>query len=48
MMEGRLECKELTKKYGKKEVLHHINLELEKGKIYGLIGRNVPIYKQQI
>lgn len=40
MMEGRLECKELTKKYGKKEVLRHINLELEKGKIYGLIGRN--------
>lgn len=35
-----LECKELTKKYGKKEVLHSLALKLEKGKIYGLIGRN--------
>lgn len=35
-----LECKELTKKYGKKEVLHSLDLKLEKGKIYGLIGRN--------
>ena len=40
MKEGKLECKGLTKKYGKKEVLHNVNLELEKGKIYGLIGRN--------
>lgn len=35
-----LECKGLTKKYGKKEVLHSLDLKLEKGKIYGLIGRN--------
>lgn len=33
-------CTNLSKTYGKKEVLHDINLELEKGKIYGLIGRN--------
>lgn len=33
-------CEGLTKVYGKKEVLKNINLELESGKIYGLIGRN--------
>lgn len=30
----------ITKTYGGKDVLHGINLELESGKIYGLIGRN--------
>ena len=33
-------CSNLSKSYGKKEVLKNIDLELEKGKIYGLIGRN--------
>ena len=40
MKNSVLECRELTKKYGKKEVLHSLNLKLEQGKIYGLIGRN--------
>lgn len=35
-----LSCIGVTKKYGNKEVLKNINLNLEKGKIYGLIGRN--------
>ena len=35
-----LKCENVKKIYGKKEVLKGINLELEKGKIYGLIGRN--------
>ncbi|MDY3919435.1 MAG: ABC transporter ATP-binding protein [Candidatus Limivivens sp.] len=35
-----LECRGLTKAYGKKEVLKNVDLTLEKGKIYGLIGRN--------
>lgn len=39
-MEEKLVLKNITKTYGKTEVLHDINLELEKGKIYGLIGRN--------
>ncbi|MCD8103500.1 MAG: ABC transporter ATP-binding protein [Lachnospiraceae bacterium] len=30
----------IVKRYGEKEVLHGIDLELEQGKIYGLIGRN--------
>ncbi|MCC8066968.1 MAG: ATP-binding cassette domain-containing protein, partial [Clostridiales bacterium] len=30
----------IVKRYGEKEVLHGIDLELESGKIYGLIGRN--------
>lgn len=38
-MDG-LVCKNLTKKYGDKEAVKNINLQLEKGKIYGLIGRN--------
>lgn len=33
-------CKNLGKKYKDKTVLEHVNLELEHGKIYGLIGRN--------
>lgn len=33
-------CKDVCKSYGKKQVLNHVNLTLEKGKIYGLIGRN--------
>ena len=37
-------CNGITKSYGKKQVLKDINLTLEKGKIYGLIGRNVPRY----
>ena len=32
--------KGITKVYGGNEVLHGIDLELESGKIYGLIGRN--------
>ena len=37
---NNLVCKDIVKKYGKKEVLNNVNLTLEKGKIYGLIGRN--------
>ena len=40
MAKGSLICKNIVKKYGNKEVLHNIDLELEPGKIYGLIGRN--------
>lgn len=40
MKENILACKNLNKSYGKKEVLQNLDLELEKGKIYGLIGRN--------
>lgn len=40
MSENALVCSNLNKSYGKKEVLHGIDLELERGKIYGLIGRN--------
>ncbi len=35
-----LECREISKEYGKKKVLDNISLSFEKGKIYGLIGRN--------
>lgn len=37
---NKLVGKGITKKYGSTEVLHGIDLELEPGKIYGLIGRN--------
>lgn len=37
---SKLTVKNLVKTYGSKEVLHEMNLELESGKIYGLIGRN--------
>lgn len=35
-----LQCKNITKQYKGKEVLHNIDLTIEPGKIYGLIGRN--------
>ena len=37
---SKLTAQALTKSYGKKEVLHNIDLTLENEKIYGLIGRN--------
>lgn len=40
MSESKMVCTNLVKAYGNKEVLHGINLELERGKIYGFIGRN--------
>ena len=36
----KLIVKNLKKKFDKKEVLKGINFEFEKGKIYGLLGRN--------
>lgn len=35
-----LKCENIVKIYQKKEVLKNIDLEIEHGKIYGLIGRN--------
>lgn len=40
MTEFVLECIGVSKKYGKKEVLKNINLQLERGKIIGLLGPN--------
>jgi len=39
-MNTNIECQNVCKKYSDKEVLKNVNLTLEKGKIYGLIGRN--------
>lgn len=39
-MSNELVCKDLYKNYKKTEVLKGLDLQLEKGKIYGLIGRN--------
>ena len=40
MVKEELICMNIKKSYGKKEVLKGVNLTIEKGKIYGLIGRN--------
>jgi ABC-2 type transport system ATP-binding protein len=37
---SRLVCENISKQYKNKEVLHDVNLTIEQGKIYGLIGRN--------
>ncbi|MBE5870142.1 MAG: ABC transporter ATP-binding protein [Lachnospiraceae bacterium] len=37
---AELICRNIKKRYKDKEVLHGIDLTLEEGKIYGLIGRN--------
>ncbi len=39
-MSALVECKCLKKSYGKKPVIHGMNLELEPGKIIGLLGPN--------
>ena len=40
MSENCLVCTQVTKSYGKKEVLKGVDLTIEPGHIYGLIGRN--------
>ena len=40
MNTGILKAEGLCKSYGKTEVLHNLDLEIQPGKIYGLIGRN--------
>lgn len=35
-----IEFREVTKKYGSKTALNHINLEIERGEIFGIIGHN--------
>ena len=35
-----LECKHLTKRYGKRAALSDLNLQLEGGHIIGLLGPN--------
>ena len=35
-----LHCENIVKAYGGKEVLQDVTLDLQPGKIYGLIGRN--------
>lgn len=39
-MSTLIKCEELCKNYGKKEALKNINLEIEGGHIYGLLGPN--------
>lgn len=39
-MDILVECKGLKKSYGKKQVIHDLSLELERGKIIGLLGPN--------
>ena len=40
MSKNMLIAKDVCKSYGEKQVLHNLDLEMEPGKIYGLIGRN--------
>ena len=35
-----LECRELSKRYGKTQALDHINLSIEAGRVVGLLGPN--------
>lgn len=35
-----IEVSNLSKSFGKKEVLKHISISLEKGKVYGIVGEN--------
>lgn len=39
-----LEIEDLSKSFGKKEILHNISCNLGNG-VYGLLGPNVPRYE---
>lgn len=39
-MSVMFECKGLTKRYGNKVALNHVDLSLESGRIVGLLGPN--------
>lgn len=47
MNESVLKAEGLCKSYGSNQVLKDLDLEIQPGKIYGLIGRNVPRYEQK-
>ena len=40
MMENVIECHQLTKNYKKQTALNHMDLNIHKGEIFGLIGQN--------
>lgn len=40
MMTTVLELRDISKSFGKQHVLNHVNLSIQSGDIYGLIGRN--------
>lgn len=40
MTEYIIETKNLTKRFGKDIAVNSINMKIERGKIYGLLGRN--------
>lgn len=40
MTEYSIETKNLTKRFGKDIAVNSINMKIERGKIYGLVGRN--------
>ena len=40
MRDWIIETKHLTKKYGNQTAVRDVNLHVEKGHIYGLLGRN--------
>jgi len=35
-----IKVRNLSKKYGTKEVLKNINIQFDKGKVYGIVGEN--------
>ena len=39
-MENVLSVKDLSKNYGKAQILKNVNLDIPKGSIFGLVGRN--------
>lgn len=42
-----IQCKQLTKRFGNLTAVDHVSVTLEREKIYGLLGRNVPRYEQK-
>ena len=46
-MDYIIETENLTKRYGTATVVDKVNLHVPKGKIYGLLGRNVLRYEQK-
>lgn len=42
-----LKISDLSKSFGQKKVIKHLNLAVPENTIYGFIGQNVPRYEQK-
>ena len=45
---SEINIQNLTRDYGSGKGIFNVSIQVEKGEVFGFLGPNVPIYKQQI